>query len=141
MDLLTETSPFLAYVSSPRVGHLNQALHLFIYLNDHKWSKYLFDPNYVDITDNHMPDKRRENYRSNIMKELYPEAMEDFPLNAPKPKGQDVQISCFVDAYHGGYQITQISRTVIFIFLDKVPIMWYLNRENTVDFSLQRIKL
>ena len=75
------------------------------------------------------------------MKELYPEAMEDFPLNAPKPKGQDVQISCFVDAYHGGYQITQISRTVIFIFLDKVPIMWYLNRENTVDFSLQRIKL
>ena len=61
--------------------------------------------------------------------------MEDLPLNAPKPKGRAVQISCFVDSYHGGDQINQIPRTGILVLLNSDPIMWYLKRENTVDNS------
>ena len=61
--------------------------------------------------------------------------MEDLTLNAPKPKGQAVQISYFVDFDHGGYQINQISRTGILVLLNSDPIMWYLKRKNTVDNS------
>ena len=67
------------------------------------------------------------------MKELCPDTVEDLPSNAPKSKGRSVQISCSVDADNGRDQITRISRTVIFIFLNKYPIMWYSKRQNTVE--------
>ena len=42
------------------------------------------------------------------MNKLYPDAVDDLPLNAPNPKGRAVQISCFVDADHGRDQKTNI---------------------------------
>ena len=36
------------------------------------------------------------------MNELYPDAVEYFSLNAQNPKVRAVQISCLVDADHGG---------------------------------------
>ena len=67
------------------------------------------------------------------MKELYLDAVEYLPPNAPNPRGRAVQISCFVDADHGGYQITQRSITEILIFLNKYPIVWYSKQQNTVE--------
>ena len=61
--------------------------------------------------------------------------MDDLTLNSPKPKGQAVQISYFVDFDHGGYQINQISRTGILVLLNSDTIMWYLKRKNIVDNS------
>ena len=37
-----------------------------------------------------------------IMNELYPDAVEDLPPNAPNLIGRFVQISCFIDADYGG---------------------------------------
>ena len=78
-----------------------------------------------------MPVEKREIYRLKFMNELYLDTVEDL-LN---PKGHDVQISRFVNADHGGYQITQKSRTGILIFLNKAPIMCYSERKNTVETS------
>ena len=61
--------------------------------------------------------------------------MDDLTLNAPKPKGRAIKISCFVDSDHGGDQINQISRTGILVLLNSDPIMWYLKQKNTVDNS------
>jgi hypothetical protein len=40
-------------------------------------------------------------------KEFYPEASEAIPLNAPQPRGNDVILSCFVDADHAGNLVTR----------------------------------
>ena len=69
------------------------------------------------------------------MKELYPDAVEDKPTNAPSPKGKRLQITCFVDADHGGDQVTRRSRTGILIYVNKAPIIWYSKRQNTVETS------
>ena len=113
------------YLSAPCLGHLYQLLHAFKHLKDHKRSKCVFDPNYVDITNNHMPVKERENYREKVMNELYPDSMDYLHLNAPNIKGQSSQISCFGDADHGGDQIGQRSRTGILILLKKAPVIRY----------------
>ena len=55
LDILTETSLLSTYLACPRVGHLHQALYVFRYLKDHKRSKVVFDPRYVNINDNHLP--------------------------------------------------------------------------------------
>ena len=79
-------------------------------MKDHKRSKCVFDPNYEDITDSHIPVKRREIYWAKIMNELYSDAEEDLTLNAPNPKGRAVQISFIFETNHGGDQITRIPR-------------------------------
>ena len=135
LDILTETSLLSTYLSSPRVGHLHQALHVFKYLKDHKRSKIVFDPTYVDINDDHLPLEERSSTRAKYMKELYPDAVEEKPSNAPPPKGRKVQITCFVDADHGGDQVTRRSRTGILIYVNKSPIIWYSKRQNTVETS------
>ena len=61
--ILTDNSLVLIYLLESRVRNMHQALHLFKYLKDHKCSKYVFDPNYVDITDNQMPVKKQATYR------------------------------------------------------------------------------
>ena len=97
--------------------------YVFKYLRYHKHYKCVFDLNYLDITNNHIPVKERAIYRVKFMNELYPGALKDLPPNAPKPKGCSIQISCFVDADHGGDQINRRSRTRILIFLNKYPSM------------------
>ena len=135
IDILTETSLLSTYLASPRVGHLHQAIHVFKYLKDHKRSKCVFDPTYVDINDDHLPLEQRASFRAKYMKELYPDAVEELPPNAPKPRGRFVQITCFVDADHAGDQVTRRSRTGILIFVNRAPIMFYSKRQNTVETS------
>ena len=69
------------------------------------------------------------------MSELYPDAVEERPPNAPKPRGRRVQIFCFVDADHAGDQVTRRSRNGILIFINNAPIIWSSKRQNTVECS------
>ena len=135
VDILTETSLLSTYLTNPRIGHLHQALHVFKYLKDHKRSKMVFDPSYVDINDDHLPVEERASFKAKFMKELYPDAVEDKPLNAPKPRGRPVQITCFVDADHAGDRVTRRSRTGILIFVNKAPVVFFSKRQNTVETS------
>jgi hypothetical protein len=56
-------------------------------------------------------------------------------LNAPEPKGKEVNMYCFCDADHAGDRLTRQSQTGIFIFLNRAPIVWYSKKQNTVESS------
>jgi hypothetical protein len=45
------------------------------------------------------------------------------PPNAPEPRGNAVQINCFIDADHAGNRVTQCSQTGILVFLNHSPIL------------------
>ena len=135
LEILTETSLLSNCLANPRTGHLHQALHMFKYLKDHKESKVVFDPRHALISDDHLPSDQRAEYRAKYMKELYPDAVEDLPRNAPKPLGNPIQVSVFVDSDHGGDKITRRSRTGILIYLNRAPMLWYSKRQNTVETS------
>ena len=42
-------------------------------------------------------------------------------------------MSCFVDADHAGCLATRRSHTGVVIFVNQVPILWFLKRQNTVE--------
>ena len=69
------------------------------------------------------------------MKEVYADAREDMPTNAPIPREKSVQLNCFVDADHGGDRITRRSQTGIILFGNSAPLLWYSKRQNTVESS------
>jgi len=58
------------------------------------------------------------------MRDLYPDAVEEIPPNAPEPRGEAVQINVFVDADHAGNVVTRRSHSGILIFLNMAPISW-----------------
>ena len=52
VDILLETSLLSSYLAMPRVGHLEQAIHILGYLETHPKRKLAFDPAHPAINEN-----------------------------------------------------------------------------------------
>ena len=44
-------------------------------------------------------------------------------------------MSYFVDADHAVFRVTRGSHTGVLIFINKAPILWFSNQQNTVETS------
>ena len=94
-----------------------------------KKNEIAFDPAYHDV------DFIWAKERISKMKEMYPDAKEELPPNAPKPRGKPVQVNCFVDSDHAGDRKTRRSQTGIILYCNSAPIIWYSKRQATVESS------
>ena len=130
IDIAFEVSLLSRYLVQPRTGHLAQALHIIKYLDIHSSNELVFDAALHDIADPSIVEDR-----VNAMKALYPDATEDMPTNAPGPRGNPVQINCFVDSDHAGDRLTRRSQSGILIYCNSAPIIWYSKRQSTVESS------
>ena len=134
IDINFEVSVLSHYLVNPRIGHLQQALHIFKYLDIHKENFLCFDPTPLDIVES-TNAMEAETHLAKEMKSYYPDAIEAIPPNAPTPLGKAVQLNCFVDADHAGNVVTRRSHTGILVYLNMSPIWWYSKRQNTVESS------
>jgi hypothetical protein len=87
----------------------------------------VYDPEKKDMSD--------VNFTKCDWEEQYPGAEELLPYNMPKPLGNSIKITAFVDASHADCLVTRRSTTGILIFLNGTPIQWYSKRQNTVESS------
>ena len=92
--------------------------------------RIVFDSKIPDIDEKlfHPRDK-------SFWKELYPDAEEAIPGNAPPPRGNLVYVGCYVDANHAVNLLTRRSHTGIIIFVNNSPIICYSKYQNTVNSS------
>ena len=127
IDMYLETSLLSQYLASPREGHLEAAYHIFAFLKGHPQQKIVFDAS--------RPVVDEDRFAKVDWKETYGELIEEFPPKMPKPRGNSVVISCFVDADHAGNKVTRRSHTGILIWVNNAPIIWYSKRQNTVETS------
>jgi hypothetical protein len=67
--------------------------------------------------------------------EFYLDAEEGLPAMIPQERGHRVVTSCFVDADHAGCKTFCCSHTGVIILVNKAPILWYSERQNTVETS------
>lgn len=130
IDIAFEVSLLSRYLAYPRTGHLLQALHMFKHLEIHSKNKLSFDPAYQYVASDSDIHIMVQN-----MKDLYQDAQEDIPPNAPKPRGQPVQVNCFVDSDHAGDTVTRRSQSGILLYCNSAPILWHSKRQNTVEDS------
>ena len=134
VDINLEVSKLSSFLAGPRIGHLHQAFHIFKYLRNHENSWIPLDPCKLIVnwngTDEQSPGTRRE-----MMKKIYQDAEEDIPMNAPEPRGESVQVNCYVDADHAGDKVTRRSHTGILIFVNMAIISWFSKKQNTVEAS------
>jgi hypothetical protein len=55
----------------------------------------------------------------------------------PKPRGQRVTISAFVDTNHAGNKVTRRLHAGIIIYVQNAPILWYSKRQNMVEATFK----
>ena len=134
IDVLLETSQLSTYLAAPRIGHLHQAIHIFHYLQRHNSSWLPMDPKKL-ILEYKGPSDNSPSVRREKMRNIYRDACEDIPDNAPLPRGTSVQTNVYVDSDHAGNKVTRRSQTGILIFLNMAPINWFSKRQNTVESS------
>ena len=127
LDILYEVALMSQYSAMPRMGHLEQVLHIFGYLKTHKKLRLCMDCSVPQIN----PNK----FRTYDWEAFYADAKEAIPENMPKPRGKDVYLSMFVDSSHGSDSKTRRSQTGILIFLNKAPIHFYSKRQPGVEVS------
>jgi hypothetical protein len=127
IDLLVPVSMLSRYLMGPRVGHLEQAFHIFGYLKAHPRSTVVFDDTEPSF------DERR--FRKCDWAEFYPDAAEAIPPNMPEPRGRGISMTCFVDADHAGCRVTRRSHTGVLLYVNRAPIIWHSKRQNTVETS------
>ncbi len=63
--------------------------------------------------------------RSDWRESIYEDVEDEIPPKAPKPLGNPVTMTCFVDANHKGEQATRRSQTGAMIYLHDAPVDWY----------------
>jgi hypothetical protein len=105
VDILFEVSLQASHSAMPREGHLEAVYHVFAYLKNHGNSTIVFDEG--------MPDIDELAFVQLDWKYFYGDVKEEVPPKIPKPRGESVKISCFVDADHAGNLVTGRSHTGI----------------------------
>ena len=116
------------YLAQPRLGHLDQALHIFAYLKQHQRSTIVFDDRYIEW-------EKLIEFPNHDWTDFYRDAKETIPTNMPEPRGKPVQINVYCDANHAGNKVTRRSHSGILIYCNRAPILWYSKRQNTVETS------
>lgn len=127
VDILLETSLLSAHLALPRIGHLEQAIHIFGYLKENPKRQLMMDSDHPHI------DERR--FQKFDWFDFYRDAKESLPGDMPEPLGNMVSTHCFVDANHAGNTSNRRSQTGILIFVNRAPVLWYSKRQNTVEAS------
>jgi hypothetical protein len=127
IDIHIDVALLSSYLAQPRLGHLQQVIHIFAYLKCHEQSTLVFDPNPVDWDEQQFP--------VHDWTDFYGLIKESLPPNAPITRGNSVQMNVFVDADHAANKITRRSQTGIIIYLNRAPITWYSKSQNTVESS------
>lgn len=127
MDILVPVAMFSPCLAAPaREGHLDQVFHLFAYLEQCGRSTVLFDDS--------CPQFDESRFAKCEWAEFCPGAHEPVPPNAPELRGRSITISFFVDADHG-CRVRRRSHSGVLIYLNRAPVIWLSERQNTVESS------
>ena len=128
VDIATEVSLLSSYLAQPREGHFEAALHIMSHLGQRHNSRMVYDPTYPTID----PD----DFQRCDWDHYYEGATEAIPVNAPKPRGKEVDLRAMVDSDHAGDPQTRRSRTGYFIFCNMALIDWFSKRQPTIETSV-----
>ena len=130
VDICLECSIMSSQIALPRVGHLEQVLHIFGYLKTHHNAELVFDPTPPEI--DHAAFERRDWSTSEFG---HLEQQEEIPRNAPQERGNGFTTSAKVDASHGCDTVTRRSRTGFLVWVNSALVCWFSKKQTSVESS------
>ena len=128
IDITTEVSQLLSFLTMPRRGHLANALHIMSYLKIKHNSMLVLGPTYTDIDIDQFQTEHD-------WTPFYSDVEEALPSNAPKPLGKHINFRMFVDSDHTGDKVDRRSRTGFLVHLNCALIFWFYEKQNSIESS------
>ena len=116
-----------AHLALPRIGHLEQVIHMLGYLKLHPKRKIEFVVMHPSI------DERR--FKKYNWYNFYRSEKEAIPLDCPEPLGNLISTHCFVDDELSGNFISRRIQTGVLIFCNRGPVICHSKRHNSVETS------
>jgi hypothetical protein len=98
VDIITKVSLLASHSVLPREGHLDAMYHLYAHLKKKHNSRMVFDPTYPKID--------TSSFLECNWKDFYGDVQEAIPLNAPEPRGKEVDTMLFIDSSHADDKLT-----------------------------------
>lgn len=129
-DICLECSMMSSCLALPRIGHLEQVMHIFGYLKQHHNAELVFDPTYPEIDENAF---QKKDWSTSEFGHL--EGKEILPPNQPQPRGQGVVVRANVDADHATDTTTRMSRTGFLVYVNSALIYWFSKKQTSVESS------
>jgi hypothetical protein len=117
IDIITQVSMLSSILCLVREGHLEAMFHVFAYPAFHHNMRVVFNPMYPDID---MGAFNTVNW-----KPMYGDVKEVLPLNAPPPRGKEIDLRLYVDSDHADEKFMQGSRTGLVIYWNMALLVWY----------------
>lgn len=114
----------------PRVGHLEQVLHIFAYLKKYHNAELVFDPTYPVINGAAF---ERKDWSTSEFGHL--DLKEELPPNAPQPRGHGFIIRANVDADHATDSVTRKSRSGFIVRINSALVYWFSKKQTSVETS------
>ena len=87
----------------------------------------VFHPSWMKIQQDHFKSENWTNFYGDVEEELL--------ADMPKPLGEPVRMTAYVDSDHAGNLIMRQSQTGYIISCNHAPIFWYSKWQNTVEAS------
>ena len=108
IDIALEVSMMSSHMAVPRIGHLQQLLHMIAYLKKVPKLTLAFDLRHPEIDEQRFDVHNWHNF--------YRDAKEEIPHDLPPPRRHEVSMHCFVDASHASDLSNRRSQTGILYF-------------------------
>ena len=105
-----------AYLAAPQVGHIKAVLHVFACLKATNNKLIEFDKTLPELPDDNIDGDNASD-------------INEKPPRMPRPLGNPVRISCYVDADHAGNQATRRSYTGIIMMINKAFVSSFSKRQ------------
>ena len=130
IDICLEVSVMSSHMAMPRVGHMEQLLHIFAHLDKYHNAELVFDPSDPIIDKSQY---QRKDWTSSEFGHI--EGKEELPPNMPEPRGLGFIIRAKVDADHASDTVTRRSRTGFLIYINSAPLYWHSKKQNSLESS------
>jgi hypothetical protein len=130
VDIDVEVLMMSSHLALPRVGHLKEIYHIFVYLKAHLNTEMVFDPMPVAV-DMNLFEQQDWSYLPYGCKGLKEELLH----NMPKACGPLMIMQVYVDANHAGDLITRQSRTGFLVILNRALIYWSSKKQTSCEPS------
>ena len=116
------------HLAMPMIGNLQELFHVFGYLKANPKRKLAFDQYHP------MVDERQ--FKRYDWHEFYRGVKEAIPVDMPTLRGNSASTHCFGVVYLAVNYVYRRSQKGILIFVNRAPIIWYINIHNTVEVSM-----
>jgi len=132
MDVAFAVTSLSRFSACPRKGHLSRLMRIFGYLKKFKNRRIVVDSNDLiviggkDALNINLPE---------LLKDQYPDAVEEIDCKVPKPLVNEMEITAFVDSDHAHDKVTRRSITSLLILAGSTPVYFLSKRQGAIATS------